>query len=176
MNSFIFNLLNANSMLLSILWRLLLFSLFVAALTLILKKYRWLKLYGLVLLIVLGGLYFASRQPETPCPSTISTAAAADLNGSEIAAKLFDQQLEWQQAKRPLASGKITAYKIEKVTPVESMPGVYSVVYSIKSGDDTYKAGNGYIADGGWILHKSLYVRVVQNEDGFKLEVVGTGL
>ena len=176
MNSFIFNLLNANTMLLSILWRLLLLSLFVAVLTLILKKYRWLKLYGLVLLIALGGLYFASRPPEAPCPSTISTAAAADLNGSEIAAKLFEAQLEWQQAKRPLASGKITAYKIEKVTPVESTPGVYSVVYSVQSNDNAYKAGNGHIAEDGWILHKSLYVRVVQNEDGFKLEVIGTGL
>ena len=176
MNSFIFNLLNANTMLLSILWRLLLFSLFIAALTLILKKYRWLKLYGLVLLIALGGLYFASRPPEAPCPNTLSYSAAADLSGSEIAAKLFEVQLEWQQAKRQLASGKITAYKIEKVTPVESMPGVYSVVYSIKSGDDAYKAGNGRIADGGWILHKSLYVRVVKNEDGYKLEVIGTGL
>ena len=176
MNSFIFNFLNANSMLLSILWRLLLFSLFVAALTLILKKYRWLKLYGLVFLIALGGLYFASRPPEAPCPSTISTAAAADLSGSEIAAKLFDQQLEWQQVKRPLASGKITAYKIEKVTPVESTPGVYSVVYSIQSNDDAYKAGNGHIAAEGWILHKSLYVRVVKDAEGYKLEVVGTGL
>ncbi len=176
MNSFIFNLLNANTMLLSILWRLLLFSLFIAALTLILKKYRWLKLYGLVFLIALGGLYFASRPPEAPCPNTISLDAAADLSGSEIAAKLFEAQLEWQQAKRPLASGKITAYQIEKVTPVESTPGVYSVVYSIQSNDDAYKAGNGHIAEDGWIYNKSLYVRVVQNEDGYKLEVIGTGL
>lgn len=127
----LFNFLNANTMLLQILFKLLLISLIVIALTLMAKKLRWLKIYGIVLVAAMCGLFYASRLPQAPCLDSAVLAETQNLSGAQIVRYIFEQQLVWQQSKRPLAAGKITAYKIEKVTPVPKTENVYSVVYSI---------------------------------------------
>lgn len=175
MNVF-FNFLNANTLLLQILWKLLLASLIVIALALMAKKLRWLKIYGIMFLAAMCGLFYASRLPQAPCPDSATFAETQHLSGAQIVQQIFEQQLVWQQSKRPLAAGKITAYKIEKVISVPKTENVYSVVYSIQSYDDSYKAGNGHIADNNWIYNKSLYVSLLKQADGYKLETVGTRL
>lgn len=112
----LFNFLNANTMLLQILFKLLLISLIVIALTLMAKKLRWLKIYGIVLVAAMCGLFYASRLPQAPCLDSAVLAETQNLSGAQIVRYIFEQQLVWQQSKRPLAAGKITAYKIEKVT------------------------------------------------------------
>lgn len=95
------------------------------------------------------------------------------MTDKEIVYTIVKQELSYYKNKSLFANGKIFDYKDISVYS----PTIYSVVFSIQSGDDDFWVpGNGSIQENNWIINKSNYMQLIKEKDYYRLISIGTGL
>ena len=99
------------------------------------------------------------------------------MTDKEIVYIIVKQELSYHKNKSLFANGKIFDYKDISVYSVPNEPTIYSVVFSIQSGDDDFwLPGNGTKQENNWIINKSNYMQLIKEKDYYRLISIGTGL
>ncbi|WP_371366355.1 hypothetical protein SRRS_07480 [Sporomusa rhizae] len=134
----------------------------------------------LLFVLVLAGIILngSGSTTDEAFKPIISLNEVNDLPDTEIVEKLFIMDLEHCKDRSIFSDIKIFDYKDVEVRKVNypKDDSIYSVVYSVRSFSPYWEAGNGHIDSFGWILNKSIYVRLIKDNEQLRLKYIGTGL
>lgn len=117
---------------------LILISIFCIFFLKLYKKTNSLKIYLILLTLISLNLYYSSHSPITPYPDTLPIKETIHMTDKEIVYTIVKQELSYHKNKSLFANGKIFDYKDISVYSVPNEPTIYSVVFSIQSGDDDF--------------------------------------
>ncbi len=144
------------------------------------KKYTLLKKYALLIFCILipcfASFYYYDYLFSHLSPPTFSTEKFNNVSKQEITYQIFKKEMDYNKAKPFFVPGNISEYKNIKVHCVPTEPDIFLVIYSIRTTDNYWHAGNGKIEDDFWVTNKSVYVRLVKDGNYYKLVHIGTGL
>lgn len=156
---------------------LILISIFCIFFLKLYKKTNSLKIYLILLTLISLNLYYSSHSPITPYPDTLPIKETIHMTDKEIVYTIVKQELSYHKNKSLFANGKIFDYKDISVYSVPNEPTIYSVVFSIQSGDDDFwLPGNGTKQENNWIINKSNYMQLIKEKDYYRLISIRTGL
>ncbi len=159
----------------------IIFSVIAVALLLWYKKYNILKKYILFVLCVFctcyGFIYYYNSYiPDNSFPDKLSIEEAQNLSDTEIVQHIFEQEMEYAKSKPFFVPGNISEYKDIKVHTVPQETNIFGVLYSVRTTDNIWHAGNGTVQDDFWVINKFAYMRLIKEGNYYRLISIGTGL
>ncbi len=143
------------------------------------KKYSILKKYILLVLCIFCTYYgfihyYNNYISNDSFPDRLPIENAQNLSDTEIVHRIFEQEMEYAKSKPFFIPGNISEYKDIKVHTVPQKTDIFSVVYSVRTTDDVWHAGNGTIQNDFWIINKFAYMRLVKEGNYYRLISIGT--
>jgi hypothetical protein len=126
---------------------------------------------------------------DTGCHEFVATVPVTQAEGvsqEEMIKQLFEMYLDHYKAPEIGGRCRLEDYKIENVlldkriaflANEQNLDYVGSVQYSvqIKEVPSRWVAGNGELANDGWIVNKGLIIGVTKVDDEYVLKILGTG-